>query len=112
MLGLDSRVLIMQTVTCFEVYGHADTTEGRAPMKVVARFSTRDVAEHYVKSPQYRKWCVMGYQNPREDVKNIRETQMVIFDSVEELTEQNNQAAKARALAKLTLAERKLLGLS
>lgn len=100
----------MKTIKCFEVIGHTDTTEGRGPMKVVARFSNKDEAVKYVKSKAYARWCVMGYQNAR-DTDNVREATITILDSVDELGLMEAEELKARALAKLTAAERQILGL-
>ena len=100
----------MQVIKCFEVMGHTDTTEGRGPMKVVTRFSTRDAAVEYVKSEDYSKWCVMGYRRC-DDVKNIKEATLVILDSLAEMRVAEREDLKAKALAKLTRAEREALGL-
>ena len=101
----------MQTIKCFEVMGNTDTTEGRGPMKVVARFSNSEAATKYVKSKAYAQWCVMGYQNEKTDLNNIREVTICILDTVEELVDMNREELKAKALAKLTKAEREALGL-
>lgn len=101
----------MQTIKCFEVMGNTDTTEGRGPMKVVARFSNSEAATKYVKSKAYARWCVMGYQNEEMDLNNIRETVLTILDSVEELVAMDRENLKAQALAKLSKAEREALGL-
>lgn len=100
----------MQEVKCFEVMGHTDTTEGRTPMKVVARFKTRIVAEMYVKSKSYARWCVMGYQS-NDDVRNIKETTIMILDSMDELEEVRKYNLRERGLSKLTKEEREALGL-
>ena len=101
----------MQTIKCFEVMGNTDTTEGRGPMKVVARFSNYGEAAKYVKSKAYARWCVMGYQIEKSDLNNIRETVLTILDSVEELVAMDRENLKAQALAKLSKAEREALGL-
>lgn len=100
----------MQEVKCFEVMGHTDTTEGRSPMKVVARFKTRTVAEMYVRSKSYAQWCVMGYQSVR-DTENIKETTIMILDSMDELEEVRKHNLRERGLSKLTKEEREALGL-
>ena len=100
----------MQTIKCFEVMGHTDTTEGRGPMTVVARFSNRHAAEMFVKSKAYSKWCVWGHLS-NDDVNKIKEVTLTILDSAEELTLANQEEVKANALAKLTKAERDSLGL-
>lgn len=100
----------MQTIKCFEVMGHTDTTEGRGPMRVVARFSNRSAAELYVGSKAYATHCVMGYQS-KSDLKNIKETTITIMDSVDDLEKSNLETLKQNALAKLTKEERAALGL-
>lgn len=99
----------MKTIKCFEVLGNTDTTEGRGPMVVVARFSSYDVASKYVQSKAYSNWCVMGYQSSR-DLNNIREVTITIVDSIDELDVMNRENLKARALSKLTPAEKSALG--
>lgn len=89
----------MQTINCFEVLGNTDTTEGRGPMKVVARFSTRAVAEKYIKSRDYAKYCVMGCLS-QYDINNIKKTTIIIFDTQDELKELETIEAKTVALNK------------
>jgi len=101
----------MQTIKCFEVYGHTDTTEGRGPMKVVARFFDHGEAVKFVQSKAYARWCVMGFQDTKYDVNNIKEACIVVLDNVQELEQQQLEETKMRALAKLTKEERAALGL-
>ncbi len=100
----------MQAIKCFEVMGHTDTTEGRGPLKVVARFSTYEVAEQYVKSKAYSRWCVMGCQSA-DDIKKIHEATVMVLDTVGELEQMYTEEVRARALSKLSAEERKVLGL-
>ena len=102
----------MQTIKCFEIFGNTDTTEGRGPMKVVARFSNRQAAEEYVLSDSYAKWCVMGVKNKTYDLKNIKETSLTILDTCSELVLAEGEELKRKALAKLTDEEHKVLGLT
>lgn len=101
----------MQKIECYEVMGHTDTTEGRGPMKVVARFSTYSEANRYVQSKAYSAWCVMGYQNPQTDIKNIRNTTIIIMDTVGEMEHMSLEELKTKALSKLTKEEISALGL-
>lgn len=101
----------MQEIRCYEVMGNTDTTEGRGPMKVVARFKTREAAAAYVRSDAYREWCVQGIKNWVYDSQNIKETTMVILDSMDELDEVRKLRLKQSAIAKLTKEEREVLGL-
>lgn len=101
----------MQKIKCFEVMGNTDTTEGRGPMKVVARFRTREAAVTYVKSPLYAKWCVMGYLSNNDEKYSIKEATLTILDSIEELEAAEREQLKILALSKLTKEERAALGL-
>lgn len=101
----------MQLINCFEVLGHTNTTDGRGPMKVVARFSTYLAAVNFVQSKAYAQWCVMGHQDPVSDIKHIREFRFVIYVSPEELTQEYKETLKASAIAKLTKEERAALGI-
>lgn len=101
----------MKIINCFEVLGNTDTTEGRGPMKVVARFNTWVEAEKYVKSAAYSRWCVMGVQSDADVKYNIKEATVIILDTVDELSNMEREQLKASALAKLTNAEREALGI-
>lgn len=101
----------MKKIECFKVMGNTDTTEGRGPMIVAARFSTREAAESFVKSPSYAKWCVMGIMS-ENDLRNIKEETIVILDSLDEMKMLAKEELKIRALAKLTSEEKLALGLS
>ncbi len=101
----------MQEIKCYEVRGNTDTTEGRGPMKVVARFKTFELAAVYVKSKMYAKWCVMGVQNWVYDSQNIKETTILILDSIDELEEVRRNDLRESGRAKLTKEEREALGL-
>ena len=100
----------MKTVKVFEVMGHTDTAEGRGPMKVVARFSNQTAAAEFVTSPAYSQYCVMGYQSIA-DLANIHETDLIIFDTINEVHEMMREELRASAIAKLSKAEREALGL-
>lgn len=100
----------MNVINCFEVYGHTDTTEGRGPMCVVARFSNYGAAVDFVKSKVYSNWCVMGVQS-KSDIENIKETKIVVMDSAGEWGDVKKEQLKAKALAKLTKEECEVLGL-
>lgn len=53
-----------------------------------------------------------GYYNPDEAIaQNVSPAEVVIFESVDDLFEQDDEKARQRALAKLDPRERKLLGL-
>lgn len=101
----------MQKIKCFEVMGNTDTTEGRGPMKVVARFNTREAALVYVRSKAYSQWCVMGVQSWVYDSRNIVENTILIFDSMDEMEEVRKSKLRKSALSKLTTEEKEALGL-
>lgn len=100
----------MQEIKCFEVMGNTDTTEGRGPKKVVARFKTQEVASAYVRSESYAQWCVMGVQNWEYDRTNIKENTILILDSMDELEEVRKANLIQSALSKLTREEKEALG--
>lgn len=101
----------MKVINCFEVMGNTDTTEGRGPMKVVARFSNREAAIEYVRSKAYSRWCVMGVQNFKYDQSNIYEKRMTIMDTVDEIDISENEEIRQAALSKLSDKEKQVLGL-
>lgn len=100
----------MKTIECFEVFGNTDTTEGRGPMKIVARFSNENEAIKYVKSPAYKRWCVMGYQS-NYDLNNIHKSVIIILDSLDEFEVYTKEDLRRKALNKLSKEEQEALGL-
>ena len=95
----------MQIIKCFEVMGNTDTTEGRGPMKLVARFSTYDAAARY---------CVMGLSNWEYDRLNIKESTIIILDRIDELEQMHTEELeelRASAMKKLSKEEILALGL-
>ncbi len=101
----------MQVINCWEVLGHTNTTDGMGPMKVVARFFSKEQAELYVKSKSYAKYCVQGHQDWKYDKNNIEQVSLVILDDVGEIVEMQRQELRNKALAKLSDEEREALGL-
>lgn len=101
----------MKIIEYFEVLGHSDTTEGRGPLIGAARFSTRAAAVEFVKSKEYSKWCVMGFQSV-QDERYIKNVKLVILDSVKEFKFLQNENLKEIALSKLTREEKEVLGLA
>ena len=96
----------MQVIKCFEVLGHTD----HGPMKVI-RFSTREEAEKYFRFGVVPTLVGVLGNRSKDDVEYIKEVTLTILDSAEELTLANQEELKAKALAKLTKAEREALGL-
>lgn len=101
----------MQVINCWEVLGHTNTTDGMGPMKVLARFSSKEQAELYVKSKPYAKHCVQGHQDWKYDKDNIKQASLVILDNADEIVEMRRQELRNKAIAKLSDEEREALGL-
>ena len=103
----------MQTLESFDVLGHTDTNDGTGPMTVVARFRSRDAALDYIRTPEYcGMWSVQGIPvNKLYENYLVVPSNLVIYDSVEELLQHNKEDLKQRALKKLSLQEREALGL-
>lgn len=101
----------MQVINCWEVLGNTNTTDGMGPMKVLARFSSKEQAELYVKSKPYAKYCVQGHQDWKYDMNNIKFTSLIILDNVDEFADIERQELRNKALAKLSDEEREALGL-
>lgn len=102
----------MHRLEAFDVLGHTDTNGGSGPMTVVARFRKRDTALEYIRTREYiDTWSVQG-----QPVRSIYEDSLVvqsdiiIYDSVEELVQHNTDELRRCALLKLTTQERKALG--
>lgn len=96
----------------FEVNYNSDSIEGRGASIPLAYFPNKREAERVVDDPRFSRWCVMGYHKPGEQRYQIREKDMLFFDTAEEFWEKHDtENKKMKALAKLTAEERKLLGL-
>lgn len=97
----------------FAVTHNSDLTEGRGHTVTLAHFEDKNEALKVVNDPRYKKWCVMGVHQPGREQHNVSERTIVVYHSAEEFWEQyDTDAKRARALAKLTPEDRKLLGLA
>jgi subtilase family serine protease len=101
----------MQNIKFYSVMGHSDTTEGRGPLIVAARFSNEMSAIKFYQSNEYLRWCVMGYRGNVSPSIYVREDSITIFDSYDECQAEKIELEKKKALDKLTDREKKLLGL-
>lgn len=103
----------MQKIEVYTVQVNTDTTEGRGPMRALAYFSDRDEAVKVVRDKRFAQWCVMGVHDPDSEARYaIRSESNVLYATADEFwAEHDRDQKKARALAKLTLEERELLGL-
>lgn len=98
-----------KTIVCVEV--NSDTTEGRGPMKMLALFSDRGVAESVMLDPRFRRFNVQGIATRPDDLTyNCKE--YVIYDTPEDFWDYQDGKVRQNALAKLTKEEREALGLA
>lgn len=86
----------MQRLKVYQVMENADSVEGRGPMVHVAYFKHLDDAQ-IIAVP------IWGAE--------VRDTDLVIFDSLSEYKEHTIGEAKMKALAKLSTENKKALGL-
>ncbi len=86
----------------FNVTANTDTTEGKGQTYNVARFSTKAVAEAFVKSDRYKRFAGMGHLSP-DDVKyNVKPDRVAIFDTLEEYDAYQRSELVRTAKDKLT----------
>ena len=70
-------------VTCWNVYGNSDTTEGRGPLVRVGRFSSKEAAADLFNTEWYRrKYCVMGFRSSHDAY--VKVDSIGVYDSVED----------------------------
>ncbi len=92
------------------LYANRDTTEGRGPMFLVTRASTYAIAEAILKSEMWRnKYGIQGA--PGDPQIDIQTENIQICESVFDFVEFEVMNLRAKALAKLSYEERKVLGL-
>ena len=87
----------------FGVYCNADTTEGRGPM--VLEVVVPDMAEAHKIANALEPY---GHAGQFTEVKDL---DAITYESYKDWKENNDAAVKAKALAKLTAKERRVLGL-
>lgn len=95
--------------TIYLVKKNSDTTEGRGPMVIDCAFTKENDAKTYIDD----KPGVMGRKAKWSEEKygDWQVEPLVVFETIEERNKWDKDAIKRAALAKLTPAERKVLGL-
>lgn len=102
----------MTRIKLYVLMADHDTTEGRGPMYELGYFRTYEDALKVRNDPRYARWCVMGVHRPvKEGTYEIREKVYLINESADEFWGNDEASRREKALAKLTVEERKLLGL-
>lgn len=98
----------------FNVRVNADQCEGRGPMVVLGRFSSKGVAEAIVRDPRFKRWCVQGQHNPEHELRYgaVQPETIRVFDTTEQFWAEQERDRRKEALAKLNAEDRKILGLS
>ena len=95
--------------TIYSAYYNSDGVEGRGPMVLDISFTTRAAAAEYIDA----KPGVMGRKQKWSEEQHgdwmIKET--LLLESVSEVGEVSAAQARQRALAKLTMKDREILGL-
>jgi len=98
------------TIKYYELTYNTDGVEGRGADKVHARFVNNVDAIAVCNDQRY--WGKYGVMGTRYDPKNqVREVCAPLFESVADFWNYDEDEVKKRALAKLTDAEKKALGL-
>lgn len=96
----------------FQVTHNSDQTEGRGYTISLGFLPSKEEALNVVTDPRYAKWCVMGYHDPKTAHYNVRESEILIFDTAEEFWEYHSEEGKRKAaLAKLNDEDIRVLGL-
>jgi len=103
----------MNTTKLFELTHNSDQTEGRGYAIGIGYVTSMAEAKKIVDDPRWKRYCVMGVHSPGTHYYDIRETDVMVFDSAEEFWERHSTEGKKKAaLAKLTCEEKQLLGLA
>ena len=92
---------------------NSDTVEGKGPMVINCAFFKREEAEKYIDEQpgiMGRKSTKGGWSKEKYGDWSVKE--LIVLESLEEASEIKTIKARERALQKLTLEERKLLGLA
>lgn len=98
------------TIKYYELTYNSDGTEGRGHSVVAARFVNKDDAVAVCNDPRY--WKKHGVMGTKMDPKyDVREVCAPLFESAADFWNYDVEEVKKRALAKLTDAEKKALGL-
>lgn len=102
----------MHRQTLFAITYNSDSTEGRGHTLTLGYAKSQELAVQIVTDPRFKQYCVWGVHSPTDAVKyNVRETDLVIFDTVDEAYVIPDEWTRQKALEKLTAEERRVLGL-
>ncbi len=98
------------TIKYYELTYNSDQTEGRGPDVVHARFTDKSAAIAVCNDERF--WKKFGVMGTRLDPKyHVREVVAPLFESAPDYFAYDVEEVKRKALAKLTDAEKKALGL-
>lgn len=100
----------METIELTRITSNSDTTEGRGYTIVHGYARNARIAHAIVRDKRYARYCVMGLQSTDDYKYMTGPATIKIFESVEDFFHNSNEEVKARALAKLSAAEREALG--
>ena len=89
----------MIKLTYYEVYDHYGV-DGREPISIIGRFTNQEDAVKFA----------VGQGNYKQDAQTMK-VHLIIAETYEEAPAIKEEESRLRALSKLTLEERKLLGL-
>ena len=101
----------METIELFATTRNTDQTEGRGANVPTGYFRDRRIAEAVVMDKRYAQFCIMGVQT-NSDIKDMIDSKPInIYDSVEDFFNNLDGKVRERAIAKLSMEERRVLGL-
>jgi len=95
----------------FAITYNADLTEGRGHTIILGYTKTFELAKTIASDPRFSRYCCMGHQNPDDWKHSVSQKPVLIFESVDEPFELEEQKLREKALAKLSQEERRVLGL-
>lgn len=101
----------MITQDLFAITYNADLTEGRGHSIILGYTKTLELAKAIVADRRFSRYCCMGYQSPDDWKHSVSQKPVLIFESVDEPFELEEQKLREKALAKLSPEERRVLGL-
>lgn len=102
----------MHRQTLFAITYNSDSTEGRGPTLTLGYAKSQELAVQIVTDPRFKKYSVWGVHSAIDAVKyNVKETELIIFETVDEAYVIPDEQTRQRALEKLTAEERRVLGL-
>ncbi len=102
----------MITIEYFVIMAEKDQCEGRGGLEETSiYFLNYQDALEFTKRKEMQEFTVMGHVRAEGHKELIKEKTTIIFDNLNEYTEQYKNKLKQQALAKLTLEEKRILGL-